>query len=1738
MMLKQYAATAVSRLSRIVERFSRDRGCPSRRRLAVRGCRWLVVCVILLSVAVGVGAANGPTAIDTGDLNGSGTTDDPYEISNASELQALEDDLDADYTLVSDINAIETDSWNGGKGFDPIGTCEYDTVQERCTADAFDGSFDGAGYTISNLSVDRTAKEIGLFGGINGATVQDVRLTNVSITGNITSTTDEMLYAGGLVGSNNGTVDSVFVSGQVDGVAINSTASGVFGGGVVGDNNGKLTQSTTTANVTVTAAFGAHAGGVAGRNDGRIEASVATGIVTAESGVNYNGEWTYAGGLVGKNNNRVTDAYAIGDVDGDADVDVHVGGLVGRNDQGQITATYAIGTLTATAGNVNEGGLVGSNFSGTIDDSYFDNTPANGIGNQLSTADMQGSSPPTTTMTGLGDSTVWETVEADDSDATADGYPVLSAVERQRQLELQGINALISVRNWDDLDAVRTDLDEGYLLADDLDDGVLGYDDVAATGANGGNGFDPIGSFSGTFDGRNRTIGNLTVDRTTDKVGLFGSTQSSATLEYVHLESASVAGDDDTGGLVGNSSGSIRYATVDGTVNGSDNVGGIVGYSEGILNASNATATINGSTDVGGVVGYLYQGSITTSTASGDINGTSVTGFSNTNAGGLVGRSNEGTITGSNASGNVRGINTTGGLVGYLYTSDLGTSNASGNVNGTGNNVGGLAGQSFNSTITGTNGSGDVNGTDNTGGLVGYAYYGGKLIKNSSATGAVNGSEDVGGLVGVVGNTDINRSSATGSVDGAINVGGLVGATYGSNTLSELYATGSVDGTNRVGGLVGWNDDGDSRVEQSYAAGTVTATSGIAGGLVGTNRGPVANTSATGTVTGDTAGGLVGINRDTVSTSFATGTVDDTGTNVGGLVGYNDSATTVDAYWDLNTTNQSTSQGGTGLTTPNMTGQNATDTMDGFGFTDTWHATEEYPVLAWRDTEPFYGVSIVGTNGPVTEGDTLDVTANVTNWGADGEQTVTLSDFDDTQQDTTSVSLASGASDDSVDLAWATTTGDAGTHTVTVASENETAVETVTVDSAPDPDPDPDPPTDSPADDIDATVTTDGAVANGSDEVTFTVDVEDDSNDPVSGTTITIDAARDVDALGGLDSGDTAETNTSGAATFTATATDAGEFTVQFSEPDAGSASATATFEAGRPDDLTVDRVDDTAVANGTDTLRFAVTLEDAYDNRVSNATVRTTDTGIDILYGGDDSQETNGNGELTVTAASTTTQANVTFTVEEQAQGITETVTGTFEAGAPDSISADSTVDNATANGSDEVEFTVGVEDENNNPVEGATIEVDDAEDIDALDGIDGNRTETTDATGEAVFTATATDIGEFTVRFSETTAGNDSATVTFEAGEPESIDAEVTQNRATADGNDEVEFTVGIKDENNNPVEGATIEVDDAEDVEELIGIASGETETTTAAGEARFTASATDGGKYAVRFNETDAGTDTATATFESSVDESTSTSESTSSCTVSESDSIVAARSRTDRLRATVDPTISDGVAESRLRICDSGTAEFNFPETESAYANLSTATIERIEFEFTEPVDTTLTVRTGGEPPTDTARRLDISSVKSAGYLGIDSDLEHDRVDEAALEFRLPVEAMETVEDDPEAVSLYRSTPETDDWERHETTVIDETDDTVRFGTTVENVSRFAIGLDRPETAAEPVDETDDEGVGETDDTPTGLLLLGLLLIAGLTVSLWSRADSEESDEETSDGDVDGEERAETGAGGQ
>ncbi|MCF8236118.1 MAG: T9SS type A sorting domain-containing protein [Bacteroidales bacterium] len=177
------------------------------------------------------------------------------------------------YTQTADINAWTTPSWDDNQGWTPIGN----------GTNNFTGSYDGGVYIIDNLYINRPSTEyIALFGKTGAATITNIGVTNVDITGES--------YIGGLVGwhGSGGTVSNSYTSGSVHGER-DGTIGGNNVGGIIGYNNGgTISNSYSTASVSGYATIG----GLVGDNyGGTIEKCYATGLVS--------GTDADIGGLVG-----------------------------------------------------------------------------------------------------------------------------------------------------------------------------------------------------------------------------------------------------------------------------------------------------------------------------------------------------------------------------------------------------------------------------------------------------------------------------------------------------------------------------------------------------------------------------------------------------------------------------------------------------------------------------------------------------------------------------------------------------------------------------------------------------------------------------------------------------------------------------------------------------------------------------------------------------------------------------------------------------------------------------------------------------------------------------------------------------------------------------------------------------------------------------------------------------------------------------------------------------------------------------------------------------------------------------------------------------------------------------------------------------------------------------------------------------------------------------------------------
>ena len=265
---------------------------------------------------------------------GNGTAEDPYQIADWYQLDNVRNYLSSYFIVINDLDSnsigyteLASTTAHEGKGWQPIGS-----------SPPFVGSFDGQGYEIRDLFIDRSGEsDVGLFGVVGAAGA----IENVGVCGNVTGNDD----VGGLVGKNEGTLSDSYSAGRVTGDD--------FVGGLMGKNEGTASNSSSTSSVI----GNTRVGGLVGQNSDTVSDSYATGSVTG---------YDYVGGLAGRNEDPMSNSYSTGNVTGYD----HVGGLVGWNDNtGTVSDSYSTGRVTCTE---DVGGLVGWNDTGNVYDSFWD----------------------------------------------------------------------------------------------------------------------------------------------------------------------------------------------------------------------------------------------------------------------------------------------------------------------------------------------------------------------------------------------------------------------------------------------------------------------------------------------------------------------------------------------------------------------------------------------------------------------------------------------------------------------------------------------------------------------------------------------------------------------------------------------------------------------------------------------------------------------------------------------------------------------------------------------------------------------------------------------------------------------------------------------------------------------------------------------------------------------------------------------------------------------------------------------------------------------------------------------------------------------------------------------------------------------------------------------------------------------------------------------------------------------
>ena len=335
--------------------------------------RWLFTMLLFVTTMIMPSMMLAEESITPTQPKGKGTADKPYQIGTAAELYwfaglvngtlvGVEKDASANAKLMNNITVNEgvldaNKDLVSGKDFipwTPIGTSDDD---------AYTGTFDGKGYTISGLYFNNpTSYYVGLFGciGANG------KISNVGV---LDSYFQFCARGGGVCGKNN--------NGELQNCSNSSTVicnmqDGT--GGVCGFNSkGTVRDCKNTGSVRGKATLG----GVCGVNSyGTITNCFNEGTVSVTV-TSFN-----VGGVCGKNySGTIKCSYNTASVSGQ----YNVGGVCGANNSGTITNCFNDGTVS---GQDAVGGVCGAYFGGTTTNCYYlSNTATHGIGGR---ADVSG----------------------------------------------------------------------------------------------------------------------------------------------------------------------------------------------------------------------------------------------------------------------------------------------------------------------------------------------------------------------------------------------------------------------------------------------------------------------------------------------------------------------------------------------------------------------------------------------------------------------------------------------------------------------------------------------------------------------------------------------------------------------------------------------------------------------------------------------------------------------------------------------------------------------------------------------------------------------------------------------------------------------------------------------------------------------------------------------------------------------------------------------------------------------------------------------------------------------------------------------------------------------------------------------------------------------------------------------------------------------------------------------------
>ncbi|MGI6216176.1 MAG: cell wall-binding repeat-containing protein [Coriobacteriales bacterium] len=815
-----------------------------RLKTASKGKRAFAAFAATIAAAALVISLGGMALASGGTLSGSGTESDPYLIEDAQDLVKVSSDVNAGtnadsyYKLANDIDMSSVDN------FTPIGN--YGTYSSH---NAFSGTFDGDGHTISNLNVSYT-DDAGLFGYVSGTSSANAVIENLTVSGTV----------------------------EMTGTSHNAAA------GIAAYVDGYTTISNCRNMVNVTSDYGNYdgAGGIIGKlqytGGVTVDSCVNEGTITSAAQSSYgsaNNSSAAAGGIVGymyypgssSLSNSITNCYNTGTIT--TTTGYAAGGIVGYMYQASSGGTtnvencYNTGTVSlsdAGSSHTSHFGGIAGYFSGSSTSLTSKYSIVNCY--SLDTAASQ-LYPDTSTVT-LTDNALKTSTEM----STADFVTLLNASQDPVKWYKGITTPKLSWEIVPGAPTIDTDLSTD-LVEYNVGDTATALTISASKPADGAEGSDGTLSYQWYSNSTNDTETGTAISGATSETYTPSTATSGETYYYCVVTNTYTSGTEtatqsitsSVAHIVVHSSTAAATPTIttqpasqDGVAQDAEvtlSIGAsVTGDGAGVLSyqwyessdnaVSDDDTAIEGATSESYVpdtsaIGTTYYYCVVTNTfeatktatATSDVAQVTVKPVEISTAEELAALSTR-VSGGDDCDGKNFVLTADIDLSGYENWSPIGESSSnpfSGSFDGQGYKVTGL----------------NIETTASYAGLFGYIEN--ASISNLTVSGNVSGTSNVGGVVGnAMGDCTLTNLGNEADVTGTgSKIGGIIGHSEGyafTFTMTGCFNRGAVSSTNEgstdfVGGVIGQTEAGTNTISECYNTGTISASGYTAGGILG-----------------------------------------------------------------------------------------------------------------------------------------------------------------------------------------------------------------------------------------------------------------------------------------------------------------------------------------------------------------------------------------------------------------------------------------------------------------------------------------------------------------------------------------------------------------------------------------------------------------------------------------------------------------------------------------------------------------------------------------------------------------------------------------------------------------------------------------------------------------------------------------------------------------------------------------